>query len=503
MGFSFVMKKNILLCFIIFFSSFLFAQSEIKRTNHWFLGYESASHNIDTLFGNSHIDFNKKPLKAKYKYLDMGFTDDVATISDTSGKLLFYTNGIYIADSTHQPMKNGKGLNPGISANQHPEDGYICPQGSIILPMPNSSKLFYIFHVSVIHNLTTGLISGERLYYTLVDMSKNNGKGEVIEKNKIIFDKLLDFGKITACRHANGIDWWILMADSDTKNINTLLLSSKGIEDKGIQKFSFGEKGSVGQAVFSPDGTKYARFQGHNLLVKNQLLLYDFDRCTGKLSNQREQLFNDSTFVGGLAFSPNSRFLYVIETPTIFQMDTYTSNLQVDTVAIHNGFVPKETGLPARFRYAQLASDNKIYIATSNSSTYLHLIHEPDKKGKACNVEQHGFKLPTFNYTTIPNFPNFRLGAAVNNCITSTDEMIDENFKIYPNPTSDYLYLSYDKEKLQHSQLIVSDVQGKILLQNGLENDEIDVHNFPKGIYFLQILKENKVVFREKVVIIE
>lgn len=332
------MKKNILLSLFICFTSFVLAQSEIKRTNHWFLGYASASHNIDTLFGNIHIDFNKTPLKAKYKYLDMGFTSSVAMMSDTSGKLLFYTNGIYIADSTHQPMKNGKGLNPGEFANQHPEDGYICPQGSLILPKPNSKYLFYIIHSSIIHNLTTGLFSGERLYYTLVDMSKNNGKGEVIEKNKIIFEKLLDIGKITACRHANGIDWWILMADSDTKNINRLLLTSKGIEDKGTQNFAFGDQGSVGQAVFSPDGTKYARFNGYNLWKKTQLLLYDFDRCTGKLSKQREQFFNDSTIAGGLAFSPNSRFLYAIELGVIFQMDTYSTNLKVDTVAIGDNF---------------------------------------------------------------------------------------------------------------------------------------------------------------------
>ena len=36
----------------------------------------------------------------------------------------------------------------------------------------------------------------------------------------------------------------------------------------------------TGQRVFSPDGTKLARYD-----LENHLLLYDFDRATGQLSN--------------------------------------------------------------------------------------------------------------------------------------------------------------------------------------------------------------------------
>ena len=72
----------------------------------------------------------------------MNFNDDIAIISDTTGNLLFYTNGIYIADATHQPMLNGKGLNPGKLADKNEKYGYILPQGSLILPKPGNADLY-------------------------------------------------------------------------------------------------------------------------------------------------------------------------------------------------------------------------------------------------------------------------------------------------------------------------------------------------------------------------
>ena len=59
---------------------------------------------------------------------------------------------------------------------------------------------------------------------------------------------------------------------------------------------------------------------------------------------------------------------------------------------------------------AQLASDDKIYINTNSTVDVLHVIHEPDKKGKACSFEQHGVQLPTLNKFSLPNNPYYGLG---------------------------------------------------------------------------------------------
>ncbi len=506
--FCFTMKKYILLLSFVFYYINLFAQIDAKRDNIWLFGYGSYYNLTHPKAGNTIVNFNTKPPANYFQYTDMNFNDDIAIISDTSGQLLFYTNGIYIADKTHQPMLNGKGLNPGKHADKFAKDGYILGQGSLILPKPGSNNLYYLFHSSFLFDGKQ--YYGDYLYYSLIDMNTNDGKGSVIEKNKVIIgNKLIDSGKLTACRHANGKDWWVLMSDYDNKKINTILLTENGVEIKALQTFSKGgERGGIGQAFFSPDGTKYVRFNAY-YIYKTELSVFDFDRCTGKLSNlQYLESTKDTVYAVGMAISPNSKYLYASYNTKIYQYDLESKDIFAtkDTVAIYDGFLDPLLKWPVTFYLLQLAPDGKIYISATNTTRYLHVIDEPDKKGKACNVKQHSFKLAKENYTTMPNFPNFRLGAAATPCNNVASEEVEKekvNIKLYPNPTDNYIYIAYDKEKLQDNTLIINDIQGKIVFQKTLNEDKIDVTNYPNGIYFLQIRKEDKVIFREKIVILK
>ena len=74
---------------------------------------------------------------------------------------------------------------------------------------------------------------------------------------------------------------------------------------------------------------------------------------------------------------------------------------------MYDGF---ESPFGTPFFLAQLAPDDKIYINTNTTVDVLHVIHEPDKKGKACDFEQHGVQLPTLNAFTMPNNPYYGLG---------------------------------------------------------------------------------------------
>ncbi|HMX40726.1 MAG TPA: PKD domain-containing protein, partial [Saprospiraceae bacterium] len=46
----------------------------------------------------------------------------------------------------------------------------------------------------------------------------------------------------------------------------------------------------------------------------------------------------------------------------------------------------------------------------TNGIRYLHVIDQPDEAGTACGFRQQGIELPTVNQSSIPNFPNYRLG---------------------------------------------------------------------------------------------
>ena len=504
------MKKILTFLISILITSGLFAQNDAKRDFCWLFGYDSIGHSTDSLFGNSIIDFNIKPPKAKFKYIDMNFNDDIATISDTSGKLLFYTNGIYIADSTHKPMKNGEGLNPGYFADANKEYGYICEQCSLILPKPGSNNLFYLIHIPLYLNEKSTIPEyvGEKLYYTLVDMSKNNGKGAVVEKNKVVYDStFIDGGKLTACRHANGIDWWITIADYYvTSKLSVFLLSDKGISFVRKQEFPNGIEGGIGQAVFSPDGKKYARFNAVSIGKGIFVDIYDFDRCNGMLKNQKSWNYKtDSAYSGGIAISSNSRYLYVCSYKRIYQFDLQAQDIfsTLDTVAVYDGFKPPELKIKTHFYLAQLAPDNKIYISIPGSAKYLHVIHEPNKKGKACNVEQRGMVLPSFNYTTMPNFPNFRLGKAAQPCTVGVeDEVEKEKVKIYPNPSSNTITL--DKGNNSASEIAIYNVDGQLLITQVIQErqTQVNVSFLQNGIYYCRLLGSKEATIPIKFTII-
>ena len=67
--------------------------------------------------------------------------DNTSTISDTSGNLLFYTNGVKAWGKNHQQMPNGTNLGSTLSSGQ----------STLIVPQPFSNK-YYIFTVGNISN---------------------------------------------------------------------------------------------------------------------------------------------------------------------------------------------------------------------------------------------------------------------------------------------------------------------------------------------------------------
>ncbi len=169
---------------------------------------------------------------------------------------------------------------------------------------------------------------------------------------------------------------------------------------------------SLGQNVFSPDGTKFVELSMFSIEEGNFLNIYDFDRCTGLLSNHKQITYLDNASSGGVAISPNSRFLYVSSFVNIYQYDLWAEDIEAskDTVATWDGFIIPPV-FATTFFLAQLAPDGKIYISANNGVQYLHVINSPNLPGELCDVCQHCVLLPTYNAFSMPNFPNYRLNA--------------------------------------------------------------------------------------------
>jgi hypothetical protein len=166
-----------------------------------------------------------------------------------------------------------------------------------------------------------------------------------------------------------------------------------------------------GQAKFSPDGNKYAIFNTVSEQAGQFVDIFDFDRCTGSLSNRITHHYNDTAYSGGLVFAPNSELLYVLSYDDIYQYDltapdVIASRQLVATMDINDWWPQAGT-----FFQGQIGPDGKIYIANGHvSAGNLHVIHRPNVRGPGCMVEIAGLPLPNLNSGSIPNIPNFRLG---------------------------------------------------------------------------------------------
>jgi hypothetical protein len=262
------------------------------------------------------------------------------------------------------------------------------------------------------------------------------------------------------------------------------------------------------QGVFSPDGAKYARYdQGDWTDEYGFLNVFNFDRCTGLLSNR--QVVTIPHWVNwwgaaGVAFSPNSKVVYVNDTRCLYQYDLTAPDIASTQylVGTYDGY---ESPFGSTFYQGQLAPDGKIYWSCTNGEDVLHVINQPDSLGAACNFGQHSVQLLSYNAFGLPNHPNYYLGAlAGSGCDTLTaigQPTEIANIYAYPNPTRDKLYVGMN-HIAQGAVLTLSNSLGQILSHKTLESTptetEISLGHLPTGIYYLQVQAENQ-IFTEKI----
>ena len=127
--------------------------------NHWIMGYSSVG---GLPFGNPRLDFYSGSPIISYDSLEMEFRHTHANISDEQGNLLFYTNGVYIANANHDTMFNGSSINPGPYALNF-ADGMQITQGVLILKKPGINSFYYLFH-NTLDDFTFGFAAFESVH---------------------------------------------------------------------------------------------------------------------------------------------------------------------------------------------------------------------------------------------------------------------------------------------------------------------------------------------------
>lgn len=396
-----------------------------------------------------------------------------ATISDSSGVLLFYTDGQKIWNKNHQTISNGDSLMGNKSSTQ----------SAFILPLPQNNHLYYVFTTDA---FTNNFQNGLR--YSIVDMCLNNKIGGVVSGSKNILLHNTASEKLTSTKHANGTDYWIVTAMNNTNSYYAYLLTQNGITDTVVSSIGAlcGGANAYGQMKISPNGSKMAIADGQGT---NKAILFDFNNNTGVISNPI--VLSTSSTIYGVAFSADNSKLYISEflnVNQINQFDLGNGNNKI-IISLPNNSSPK--GM-------QLAPNGKIYVARQDTPSYLGVINNPNLAGTSANYVHNGiyldgktsdYGLPSFLDSY--NYPNTMIS-----CETGIDEFTNKNLsiKIYPNPAQQFFTIELPNQ--QTFNLLVYDVTGRKVYQrtNATGTMSINCSNFNAGVYFVKAINERTVL---------
>lgn len=343
------MKHIILLSSLLLTITISFAQ---KQNYNWYFGEYAG------------ITFNTDPPSALTNGI-LNTGAGCASISDTSGNILFYTDGSTVFNMNHDTMQYGTGL----SGN------FYTTQSAVIVPLPNSNTIYYIF------TLKGWMDFPAEISYSIVDMSLNGGLGAVTVKNQLI----LSYGteRVTVVKHTNNLNFWIVFHEWNSNLFYSFLLSGAGlsmtpiVSAVGSTHSGFFGNGA-GYMTSNPEGNRIAVAIWGDMDIFE---LFHFDNSTGILSNPLS-IPIDLYGSYGVEFSPSGQFLYVSDcggTSNIYQYDV--SNY--DQTSIINSKYTIDAHYSNKGAL-QLGPDGKIYVSIINSE-YLSVINYPNNAGASCS----------------------------------------------------------------------------------------------------------------------
>ncbi len=483
-----------------------------QKTDYiWLTGYSSLF-GYDSLyecyFGISTINFNSNTPGLTYDSLGISFSAVDVAISDDTGRLLFYTNGITVCNNKNAIIRNGDSLNNGWFLNNNSywyELGRPLENELFILSNPYIKNTYDIFY-SYIDIDSHFFPFGRGIKRAQVKVNDDPDSDFVNYKDRsVAYDSINS--AIAATKHANGRDWWICSMIEET---NCYMLSlydgSDSLKFSELQCNGFiyhREENPV--MKFSPDGGCLISGDNEQGLID----VFQFDRCSGRLTFQREIFIPElvdsqgSYLMTSAEFSASGRYLYVCCNRRLLQFDLENpvDSLSKQIVATYN---PYERPAPFAYSHIQRGPDGKIYIGSDNTTYYLAVINSPDSAGMKCNVQDTGLKLPSFNWGGVPYYPNYRLGSLKNSpCDSIQSDSVNGtsvDLKIFPNPASNMLQIDYSQIDWNKGPvyLDILDVLGRKIYNEELPRyssfANLDITRWVNGAYIISLRHESYIL---------
>ena len=496
------MHQRLSIVILICFSS-LFTLHAQQYDKHWIVGWNGIKQptgwsNIS--FGISHFTFDDNDsLTMNIDSFNMKFNNCNVTISDSTGKLLFYTNGVTIRNMHNEVFEYGDSLGWGwYMRDVRPAElavGRYFPMTALCLPTDSYTRFNYYY--LYIDSVPWHLYNATKLLMASIDV-KNE---KLVFKDSVVFESQV--ASITATKTADSKGWWLMLPEYETNCFKQVLIDS--LENIAISNKCNGVFIPTGDLVvrslFSNDGTKYiSASNSWDSTQASGIQVFDFDRCNGELTLLeafRPQIMVDSSWVPwGIATSPNSQYLYLMCSQVILQFDLYANNIANSMVLVANAS-GKNVPFPSDFYQAQLGPDGKIYINSGSTNAAVSIIQNPDVGGIGCNVVQD-VPIPSI-ISGLVYYPNYRLGPVECGVGILEKEEINVGINTYPNPATNNIQIEYDGiywEQYSTIKLSMYDINGKVLYSNVLPMysmlHQVDISGWVDGFYLYEIRGDDK-----------
>lgn len=420
-------------------------------------------------------------------------------ISNKEGRFLAYYNGKELWDRYGEPI-------PLIVFGSFPPEPYESIHGysnCLILPWPTRDSNYILLAVN---NYQFDPIyftsSGETI--TLIKFKESkDGKIEITGEEKDLFSsKFTLFGSMSACRHANGRDWWIVMPYRHEAAFHVFLLDPSGVRWHHTQQMESPILDESRFPTFSPDGRYYTRTDFEHTPQKDidHVQIFPFDRCDGLFSEPYsfDLPTSDSVGISHLMFSPDSRYLYAMRGWSLWQGDIESEDiassfrivLKVDTK------IKEPLDNYSGFGAGLLAPDKKIYTFDGRNTFGMSVINHPDRPGLACDARYVQYNKPSCTGSSLGNQPNFNLGPidgspcdtlSLDNTVATHPPIVPENqLGIFPLPSTGSVTVLVPS---QRGRIVVVDMRGRVVVTRQVFDFEMKVDlNLPSGIFIVRYI---------------
>jgi len=422
-----------------------------------------------------------------------------ATFADRyTGELLFACNGWRLINGDGEILSHKLWFDDMPHPQDSPDTTVVNVQaGPLFLPHPGDSTKAYLFYGQLWPFQMQNQSGRFDKYFTyaLLDIPNRT----LISKNNVLISDTSINGDMQACRHANGRDWWIIKPDIWTNKFFVGLLTPQGIEMNPITIPGAPTDLRVNtSSKFNIQGTKYIHYSGG---ISRTIHEYNFDRCSGTLSNLVIHDISDSISVldntlATMTISPDGSKFYIKRNST-FEIDGIRGgfsqiDLSTDSIKLisFRGQCPQMMPNGKKLLFGNNFRDSNNVIQRRVGE-----ISNPNAPFNELIIDYFKYDTPNALLTIAPNnFAYMQLGADTLSICDSLSVITKKSANkepsglvVFPNPANHQLNLTFEKSITGYIK--ITDALGKVVYSYTINNPiielPIDIANFSSGIYYL------------------